>query len=90
MYKKRLKPHKQSAKNDLGPDNNPYLAQIITLDKAKLGPDNNFTSHKYMENMREKERNKEGKKETIYETKWKMLIEKDKETKREGKNNVER
>ena len=32
------------AQNQLGPDNNPYLDQIITLIKAKLGPANNFTA----------------------------------------------
>ena len=36
--------HYKYARNDLGPDNNPYLAQIITPEKAKLGPDNNFTA----------------------------------------------
>ena len=33
-------------KNRVGPDNNPYLAQIITPEKARLGPDNNFTKKK--------------------------------------------
>ena len=32
----------------LGPDNNTYLAQIITPEKAKLGPDNNFTAYIYI------------------------------------------
>ena len=34
-------------KNKLGPGSNPYLEQIITLSRAKLGPDNNFTSYIY-------------------------------------------
>ena len=33
---------KKLAKNQLGPDNNPYLAQIITPEKAKLGPDSTY------------------------------------------------
>ena len=32
----------------LGPDNNTYLAQIITPEMAKLGPDNNFTVYIYI------------------------------------------
>ena len=32
----------------LGPDNNTYLAQIITPKMAKLGPDDNFTAHIYI------------------------------------------
>ena len=32
----------------LGPDNNTYLAQIITPKMAKLGPDNNFTTYIYI------------------------------------------
>ena len=35
----------KTGSNDLGPVNNPYLAQIITLWKAKLGPDNNSTAY---------------------------------------------
>ena len=41
----------KQAKNDLGPDNNPYLpylAQTITPEEAKLGPDNNFTTYIYI------------------------------------------
>ena len=34
--------------NKLGPDNKPYLDQIITPETPKLGPDNNFTTHIYI------------------------------------------
>ena len=34
--------------NDLGPVNNPYLDQFITIKKAKLGPVNNFTAYVYI------------------------------------------
>ena len=42
----RLKPLFLQCENKLGPDNNPNLGQIITLQKAKLG--NNFTAHIYI------------------------------------------
>ena len=35
-------------KKQLGPDNNTYLAQIITPKMAKLGWDNNFTAYIYI------------------------------------------
>ena len=34
--------------NQLGPDNNIDLAQIITLETPKLGPDNIFTAYIYI------------------------------------------
>ena len=40
-----LKPLFLQCENKLGPDNNPSLAQIITLQNPKLGPDNNFTAY---------------------------------------------
>ena len=45
--KNRLKPLFYRLKQ-LGPDNNTYLAQIITPKMAKLGPDNNFTAYIYI------------------------------------------
>ena len=46
--KKRLKPLFSYCKNQLGPDNNFDLAQLITLENPKLGPDNNFTAYIYI------------------------------------------
>ena len=46
--KNRLKPLIVIGQKQLGPDNNTYLAQIITPKMAKLGPDNNFTANIYI------------------------------------------
>ena len=40
--KNRLEPLLKLAKNHLGPDNNPYVAQIVTPERAKFGPHNNY------------------------------------------------
>ena len=45
-------------KNNFGPDNNTYLAQIITPKMPKLGPDNNFTAYIYIYRERERAREK--------------------------------
>ena len=42
--KNRLKPIKIQLENHLGLVNSPYLDQLITPKKAKLGPTNNFTA----------------------------------------------
>ena len=43
----RLKPLYNRLQNKLGPDNDPYLDQIITPETTKLGPDNDFTAYAY-------------------------------------------
>ena len=35
-------------RKQLGPDNNPYLDQIITPEPPQLGPENNFSQHIYI------------------------------------------
>ena len=46
--KKSLETTTKISKNDRGPDNNPYLAQRITPEKAKLGPDYNICIYIYL------------------------------------------
>ena len=37
--------------NDLGPVNNPYLDQLITIKKARLGPVNNYSIYIYIQGV---------------------------------------
>ena len=46
--KNRVKPLEKKVKHDLGPVNNPYLDQLITIKTAKLGPANNFKAYIYI------------------------------------------
>ena len=47
-FKKSFETPFKQAKDKLVPDNNPYLDQIITPERAKLGPDTNFTIYMYV------------------------------------------
>ena len=44
--KNRLKPLFLLCEDDLGPVSAPYLDQLITIEKAKLGPANNYITKK--------------------------------------------